>query len=244
MAHDMTSAVRTPGVPLAAALLAALVLAGCQARLTIDITVARDGSGTLTVSLAADDELLEQAGAAGADPLADLAATGRSLEADGWRVTETVHDDGSRTVVLATDFEEPPAFNELAVTLAEALAAPEATLVERLVLEVDEDLVRLDGTVGAVPGPAVAELGLGPAEAVGLLAEHDAFSFDVLVTLPGEVLETNADGTAQPLRWEVAPGERVELHAVAERPPSVGWWLAAAALVLAGSSAWALRRRA
>jgi hypothetical protein len=223
-----------------------LLLAGCQARLVLDLDVTAEGDGELRVTLAADRELLDAAEAAGADPLGDLAATGSALAAEGWEVDETPGAAGGREVTLSAAFDDLAEFNELAATLAEALAAPEVRLIERLALSADADTLRLDGEVGADPRAPVAELGIDRAEAVALLEAHDAFRFEVLATLPGELLDTTAPGTEMPLRWEVPPGETVDIVAVVDRP-STPWWAVATAfaLLLVVAGAWTLiaRRR-
>jgi hypothetical protein len=230
------------------ALLALVVLSACEAQLTIDITVAEGGTGELRLELTADEALEAAAAAAGADPLGALTAAGGDLAAEGWVVTERPTADGGRAVTLAAAFDDPADFDALAAAVADALAAPEVRLVERLTLEQDGALLRLEGVVGAVPGPAVADYGLEPDEAVALLAAHEAFALHVRATLPGEIVETTASDNEVPLVWTAAPGERVTVHAVAEQPGP--WWrhaavLAAVALVMLAllTGALALRRR-
>jgi hypothetical protein len=209
--------------------IAAALLCGCQARLSIDIAVGPRGDGHVTVALTADQALLDRAREAGADPLDDLARAGQRLEPHGWRTTDETGGDGARRVALRVGFDDPDEFNTLMATLAEALDTPEVRLVEYLELRRD-GLFVLDGLVGILPGPAVSEFGLEPAEAVALADEHDAFALEVMAALPGEVLDTTATHGTDPLRWEVRPGEQVGIRAVSE-PASPRWWLAVPAVV-------------
>lgn len=233
-------------------LLLAVLAAGCQARLALDVTVDADGAGTLAVTLAADAALAEQARALGADPLGDLAATGERLTAAGWQVADVGGDGGGRAVTLSARFAGPAEFAQVAGDLADALAAPEVVLLEDLRLAVDEDVVRLEGTAGMVPAAGIAEHGLEPAEAVDLLAAERPLVYEVTVSLAGELLASSAPGATPgdragtPLRWEVQPGQRVALLAVAERPRApLGWLLlpAAGGLALLAGAVLAVRRR-
>lgn len=214
--------------------LAALLVSGCQARLAIELVVDRDGGGVLAVSLGADAELLAQAEAADADPLGDLAAAGAGLADDGWRVDDTIRDDG-RTVRLATGFSSPEELGVLADDLADALAAPEVVPLEDLRVSVEDDVLRLSGVAGLVPTEEVTDLGLQPDQAVELLRDTGAIVYELTATLPGEMLETNADGDGQTVTWRIRPGERMALVAVAQRPGG-DWWL----LTLAGAGGGAL----
>lgn len=236
---------RRAAMRLAAAAVATALTTGCQARLFIDVDVGPDGAGELAVTVAADEALQERAEASGADPLGDLVATGAALRSEGWRTAERV-EDGWRSVRLSARYRDPAAFNDLAAELAEALEAAEASLLEGLALDVGDGRIRLSGTAGLVPTGAVAELGLEPAAAQALLADSDAFLYDVRVHLPGEVLETTAAQGEQPLRWRVEPGRRVQIVAVSEQPSDSAWsglgvvgGLVAAA---AGSLLWWRRR--
>jgi hypothetical protein len=205
-----------------------LLTAGCQAHLSLVITVDADGAGQLAISVRADADLLANAEAAGADPLGDLAATGALLEAEGWRSTDVLADDGARTVTLAAPFDGPEEFNAIAAELTGALGAPELAPLEGLRMDLGEDEIRVSGVAALQPGPAVTELGLQPEQAVAVLQDTDAVVYEVEVVLPGEVLEstTTREDDTGPLRWRVLPGERVEILAVGDRPATPWWFLA------------------
>lgn len=212
-----------------ALLLAVVVCAGCQARLAVDVTVTGDGAGRLAVALSADEELRRRAQEAGADPLDDLARTGEQLEDAGWEVADRTAPDGTRRVTLAAPFADPAAFAALASELQGALDAPELTLLDELAVAVEEDTVAVTGTASLVPTPAITSLGLQPEQAVALIADADAFVYEVRVGLPGEVLRSNGavDAEARTVTWTVAPGETVAIAAVARRPGPPALLLAA-----------------
>ncbi len=216
------------GAQISALLVVAALLSACQARLAVDISVSAQGGGQLAVTLGADPELLRLAEEAGADPLDALLAAGDDLEAEGWAALEATTPDGGREVRLSAEFDDPDEFNALAQALVDALAAPEVRLLDELRLEVTDEELTVAGHASLRPEPAVTEFGLQPDEAVRLLAERDAFAYQVRVVLPGTLLRTTADDAEMPLRWSIPPGEDVEILAVTEAP-GTPWWVAALA---------------
>lgn len=220
----------------------ALLCVGCELRLEVEAAFDRGGGGRLHVALAADEELLERARAAGAAPLDDLVATGQEL-GGRWRVDDTNSDEGIRRVELSARFGGPEEFNRLAGEVSEALAAPELALLGPLTVRLTDDHLVVDGTAGLRPTEEVAELGLTPDEAVTLLREENAFTYEVRVVAPGRVHETTADHRGEGvLAWTVAPGEQVDIHAVAQRPDSPVWPLVIGGIVAALFAALVLRR--
>lgn len=213
----------------------------------MDLDVDRNGAGTLALAVSADAELRDVADDAGADPLEELAAAGRGL-GGSWRVADTSDDEGGRTVRLSTRFDDPGDLERIVDELATALNTDEVALLEDLGVAVTDDQVAVHGAVGARPTRAVRDYGVTPRRAVRLLRRSEAFTYDVRVRLPGEVLESNAAGGSDdgPLRWSVAPGERVELRASSTRPGPP--WLRAALGAGAGGMVaalvlWLLARR-
>jgi hypothetical protein len=222
------SGVRSGLARLLAVGVLALLAAGCQARISLVITVDGDGAGQLAMSVGADAELLRDMSTAGADPLGELAETGEQLAAEGWRTTDVTDAVGGRTVTLAAPFDGPEAFNALAAELSQALAGPELTPIEELRMDLTEEEIRISGAAALQPGPAVAELGMQPEQAVRILRDADAVIYDLEISLPGEVLESTAAPEADvgPLRWRIEPGERVDILAVGDRPMTPWWFLA------------------
>jgi hypothetical protein len=228
-AATLTAVLAVPRVLVAIAL--AALLSACQLRIGVDIAVDPQGSGVLAVTVGADQELIVRAAEAGADPLAVLAQRGQQLSSRGWQVTET-RDERGRSVRLAAGFSGPEEFEALARDLADALAAPEVRLLEPFSLEVADDRLTVRGAASLAPGELV-EPGVNLDELVRRAAEEDAVVYEVRVRMPGEVLEANAaareDGV---LVWTVAPGERVDVLAVGERPRALLLPLAAGLLAL------------
>ena len=162
---------------LAAACLVAL--AGCRVDLGLDVTVDAEGAGSLALRVAPDGELVALATDAGVDPIAQLAAAVDEL--DGWTVEGPTGDPP--VLVLTAGFDDPEELAELSAGLAEAFTAPEATLLEPLALTVTEEELALSGGAALVPGEALVEYGVEPAEAVARLG--DTIAFTVTATFPG-----------------------------------------------------------
>lgn len=212
--------VRIRGVRLVLMVLMVLGCTGCRLGLSVDVNLNRDGGGTLSVAVTADEQLQQQAEQAGVDPLGDLAATAARLRRSGWSVSDATHgESGVRTVALSTDFANADEFNVLARDLAEALAADEVVFLEDLRLDVTEEVLTLQGVAGAEPTPAVRDYGLRPARVVRLVQREDALAYRVRVTVPGQVLRTNGDSPRpQQVSWAVPAGKTVAFTVESARP--------------------------
>jgi hypothetical protein len=131
-----------------AALAFVLALAGCRMDVNVGIDVQEDGSGTVTVAVGVDDELLARVpGAADRVKLEDLRAA-------GWGVTGPAkEDDGNTWVHLSRPFANPTELREI---LGEVngpggpLGAFELTIDE----EWDQTTWTLSGTAGLTGGVA------------------------------------------------------------------------------------------
>jgi len=229
--------------------LCALLLAGCQLRVGINVDIEANGAGRLRVGVAGDRALLRRAAEAGADPLADVAEAGRRLAPDGWVTTDQTAGDGSRRVAIAVDFTDPAELESLTADLAGALDAEEVRLLEPLQLTVDDE-IRVAGGAGLVPTRAVADYGLTRQRAVRLLRDSRALNYRVRLRLPGEVVSSNAPSREEStLTWTVAAGESVRIAAVGTRPRTLWRVLAAGAvggllaLALLSLLLWRRRRR-
>ena len=207
----------------------------------------RDGGGQLAALLTADAEALEQARAAGATPLADLVATGRTLAVEGWRTTSSTAEDGARTVRMETDFADPDGLSELTTDLSGALLGEEGRLVSPFAATVTPETIELTGAAALQPtDEALTSLGLDRPTALAILRE--SFVSQVLVTMPGPV--QRADGARideLTATYVVTPGEAVTIDVSATRPPrfSVLEMVLAGlvAVLLGGLVALGLRRR-
>lgn len=220
----------------------ALLCAGCELHLEVSASIDGDGGGWLQVAVRADADLAQRARDAGADPLGDLAAAGSDL-GGGWRVGDTTDEDGTRTVALSSRFAGPEEFARLTADLAEALAAPELAPLSGMSVAVTDDRLIVEGSANLEPRPGVAELGVTPEQAVALVRDSGAFSYEVRLMLPGAVLGTTADAhDGGVVSWSVPPGERVRIVAVSERPQAPWWPLVASALLGGAIAALVLRR--
>lgn len=181
----------------------AVVVAGCQVRVTTDVAVAPDGSGDVSLTIVVDDELRDALVDAGVDLRAGLeeAAAGAS-----W--TATALDDTDATGVrLTTDFADPAQLGARVDALTAGLAADDGALLRGV------ELVRTeDGGYSFV-----AEAGIDPPRIVGILPlpsgaddEPPAFDGDAL----GEVLAEAGD------RYALAE-LRLTLPTVPEAPGAV-----------------------
>jgi membrane-associated protease RseP (regulator of RpoE activity) len=232
-----------------------VLLAGCQLRVGVELDVRTDGGGTLQATVGADEELLSRARQAGVSPLDRLAEAGRELQAEGWRVRRHDAAGGGREVTLSSEFADPEGLRRLSAELAEGLAAPELRPLEPFTLRLAPDSLTVAAAAGLEPTEVVTELDLQPAEAVDQLARRDAVAYDVMVSLPGEVVEANADrrrasaadGATTRLMWRIRPGESQRIRAVGTRPSSTPWPLVAggatAAVVVAALAGWWVARR-
>ena len=225
------------------AVLLALLCSACKLELAVDVEARRDGSGTLAVSLAADDAALAAAQRAGASPLDDLREAGESLQ--GWAVDDRARDDG-RKVVLSSTFADAAELERLTTDLARSLNAAEATLLQPFALQLSGGAITIDGEASLEPGAAVRDYGLAPQQVVRRLEQQDLVDYEVRVTFPGPV--TDAGGgvvEGRTVSWDVEPGETVGVRATARRPPHPAVLVAAGAAggLLAALAGWWLWRR-
>lgn len=243
---------------------AAVLLAGCELTLDIDVAVDGEAGGWLAVALSADAELQQIAEQAGADPLTRMAQRVRDLEAE-WQVSEEVEQtDGRRTVSLRSEFASPEEFAVRYGEMVDALDAPEARLLGPLSLAVDEeaDLISLTGELPLeVTQVAAEEFATDVADLTARL--DGVVTSGLTVTTPGAVVRTNAaqvvvDGqtVAEPypdapatLSWQTRPGAVTAVSATFERGGldllRLGLLVGAGvgALLLIGGGVLAQRRR-
>lgn len=206
-----------------------VLLAGCEARVAVDVTLNRDGGGELALALATDPELDARARAAGADPVEAVAETGRALAPRGWRTTVDRDEAGAR-VLLRRAFGSPAELEALTRELAEGLEAPEVAPLQPFLVTVEDERLHFSGGASLVLTRAVEEHGLLAADAVGAL--DGAVDYRVTATFPGEVLEASGQAEGRTVTWVVRPGHEQALTAVAVRPgPALGPYLAAGALL-------------
>lgn len=256
-------------VALATCLL--LAATACQVRTEVAIDVEPDGSGVVTVSVSFDGTAARRLG----DPGTGLRLD--DLRDAGWEFDLPVgDDDGGFTLIARRGFAAP---GQLATVLAEVggAAAEDGTpgVFSDVHLGLDDGFGRTDyefaATVHLTGNPeqfSDAELAAAldglplartPEELVAAGAlDPDGITLKVLVSLPGDDLDTNGDveddrrgaGESAAWRFSVTGGEPTAEELVASSAAVRGrtWWLVGiAAVALAGAAVTAtvglVRRR-
>jgi hypothetical protein len=206
------------------------VLAGCRLDVAVDMVVEPDGTGTLSVVVTADPELV-----AAAPDIADELATD-DIRAAGWAIDGPVPTPaGGSIVTLSHEFSSAeeatnllqsigPPFNQMSVTRNASGDDTTTRLSGLLGLPdgfetfADEALIT---AVGAVPfADEIAAAGATPASALGAT---------ITVALPGELDESQSNGTELGdgrLEWVVPfDGSVLDWRAVTVQSPGDDrWW--------------------
>lgn len=219
-------------LPLVAALV--VLTAACRLETNVIIDVNDDGSGTITTELGLNQEmqdLLESFG--GSDDLLS------GLDLGDGTPTET-RVEGDMTFFAATQEFASPAEVQSVLDQNQDQAS-----FEEFQLSVDEEgalLIARTGPLSDQDGVDLESIPFDPAELT------DAFSANILVNLPGEVTEHNADevladGT---LRWAISLTDPLDIQAESSFGGGGVPWLPigiAALIVLGGGAALAMRNR-
>ncbi len=213
------------------------VLGACQLQLDVDVTVEEDGSGTIEVVAALDDDAVRRLGG-------DLAAVVDldGLRSDGWTVDGPSRDDDGQTRLrLRRAFEDPQGATDALAELSGAGGPFQGLTVER-----DRSLTRTEwrftGELDLGRGAGAAPVDLDDEQLEALQRQLGAslgrlVQVRVRVRLPGDVesnATTKADNGAV---WQAAFGaEPIELEATGTETRTgvlaVGGLLAAALVVL------------
>jgi hypothetical protein len=188
-----------------AAALAVLVAAGCEMRTTVEIAVAEDGSGTVTVVVELDAEALDRVPDLDADRTSDVADLGAlvrtdDLEAAGWTVAEPVgSDDGGATLRVSRAFGTPAeaeqildeltgpdgALRDLAVDRSTSFGRTDVGVTGRIDLSGGLEAFGDDGLAFALEGEPLGEDAAAIEARIGRpLAE--AVTFEVITDIDGE----------------------------------------------------------
>lgn len=227
---------------------ALFVLAGCRVDVTVDIDVAPDGTGTLTVTLVADAELVDQVPDLAQQIVLD------DVVAAGWAVDGPAPtDDGGLRLSLSNDFRGNDEATNLLRSLGPPFNSPELgrgvngdvtnnslsmtlSLPDGFAEFADDELV---AAVGAVPfADDIAASGATPANALGVVVRAD---------LPGRLdddrtlNETALDDGR--LQWTASfePGAALEVTAFTEQAPETegrGWARPLSVAALIALIAW------
>ncbi|MBI5089317.1 MAG: hypothetical protein HZB15_10795 [Actinobacteria bacterium] len=188
------------------ALLAALLVAGCRVDVTVDVAMVQNGSGTVTVTITADRQVVDQAPGLAADLRLD------DLEDAGWTTEGPVGtDEGGLSITLARTFDTP----EQATAIVASLNGPdgpfEALLFTREASKTAIEYrmagtIQVDGLLGFADPDLIEAVGATPyldaIEERGYTVD-DAVGLTFHATLPGVVRETTATERSFPLTWTV-----------------------------------------
>jgi hypothetical protein len=211
------------------------VTSACRAEVNVLLDVEAEGAGTVTAEVGLDDELLElmEEFAGGPDELLDQLPEGMDAE--------TRREEDMTFYSVTEPFDDP---DDL-LQRAGALEGFETTF-EQFDLVVEDGAATLDATIATADASEALDGlgGLGGLQDIG----EDILSSSLVVALPGEVVETNADETLSDgrLRWDIPLlGGSVDVMAVTESGGG-GLPFVVIALVLAvvvAGAAWWLSRR-
>jgi hypothetical protein len=158
----------------------AIVLAGCRIETNVILDIEEDGSALVGAEIGYDEEfrqLLEQSGANPDDLFADLPAIGEDVV-----TTERVEGDMTFQGVVSS-------VDDLSTV---AVESTELEAFSAFSYAFDEDGATLSATVSAgdtgIGGGDLEELGFDPSQLT-----DEFFSANVVITMPGDVTENNAD---------------------------------------------------
>lgn len=227
-----------------------LLLAGCTVNVGLDTQVETDGSGTVSVRLAADQELQDAlSGAAGGlgslgslldifGGLGDLTGLPGSVdelfdtilgEIPGeWEVERGTDDDGTKWLAMTRPFASPEELEEILASSALSSVVD----IENLTLTRDEGVFStktLFSTTADVGG-AMSQLGEAAVDLpLDLLGQ--VLVIENRLTLPGTIGDNNADEVqGNTLVWNVGTSGAREMHA-----ESVAYnWAAIVGIIVAG----------
>ena len=186
--------------------LAAIVMTACRVDVAVDVTMNQNGSGTITVAVTADQQLVQQApGLAGDLRLDDLTRA-------GWTTDGPIGTpDGGLSIELRHTFDTP----EQATALVASLNGPNgpfrAVLFTRQAHERSieyrvDGRARVDGVTGFADPELLDAVGATPYAAEIESADmtpDEAIGLTFTVILPGLVDETTAEAEQSPLSWTI-----------------------------------------
>lgn len=183
------------------------LLSGCRVDVTAEVAMKSDGSGTLTVTLTADAEVVQAAGGLDGDLRFD------DLEAVGWRTEgPTVNDDGGLQVVLTHSFSAPGEATALLASLNGSDGPFKSVLLTRT--RTDQAITFTMNGSGRVDAGLAAFADAGLVAAVGAtpyaddiaavgLSQSDAVVVTLRISLPGAVVNSTGTPDGGALTWVV-----------------------------------------
>lgn len=192
----------------------ALLAVACRAEVNVLVDINQDRSGSATFEFGLDDEfknLIESSGGSTEDLLADV-----NLAAEGGEATTRTEGDMTYTGVRKdfTDVDEI-----LGDLTGETNSDGPFTDFS---FDMDDKTAELTATISA-PEQDAGDLPIDPSTIT-----DDIFSSNFILSMPGNVVEHNADEVLPDgrLRWDLPIlGGTKEVHAVSEFGGSSLWWL-------------------
>lgn len=225
--------------------LAALVLAaGCQLDVALDVEVASDGSGLVTVGIGLDAAGLARAGNLDQQLRVD------DLKAAGWTVSGPTPEGATTWVRASKPFADPAQANQV---IAE-VAGPDGPF-QGFAVAVDDGLggttYRVTGTIDLADGPAMFS---DPALAAALEGDPFGGTLDAIVQQEGRSVADMVDvqvgvrlpGMSEPqvVTAGFADATPVAVDVSSTQGGLLRWWVVAAVLALALVTTVVLRRAA
>lgn len=212
--------------------LVAVALTGCRLGVSAQIEVARDGSGEAVLVVSLDEALLSELDELAIDPTAELTAVAAAVPT--WDLSRTTDGDGGLVLTLRRPADDPQELTDAFRELTAGLTDTDPALAVDLDVDVDDaGAAEVSGTVQLrTPiGPGVVTDEAAAAELAALAA--DTVDATLVVTLPGEITDSDADEVeGARATWTVPPGEPRTVQATAAAPSS--WSPEQLAAVVAG----------
>lgn len=202
---------------------AALVLAACRAESNIVINIEEDGSATISAEIGFDQEMMDLV-AQGGDP-EELLTQDLPPEAEGFEPYSRVDGDMNYYGFSGSvDDLENNAFLELGDFASDFAEFSYTTDGGQSTLEAS--------IVSADIGGGLGDLPIDPTDITG-----DIFSANLIVSMPGTVIEHNADEvlTDGSLVWGIPLTGAIDVYAVSETSSGSAswiWWVIIGVLVI------------
>jgi hypothetical protein len=217
---------------------AALVLTACKAESNIIIDIEEDGSATVSAEIGFDEEMLGLLSQSGGDP-EDIFSEELPPDAEGFEAYSRT--DGDMTY-YGFSGEIDDLENNTFLDLGQDFAADFAEFS----YTTDEDTATLSASIASADiGGGLGDLPIDPTDITG-----DIFSANLIVSMPGSVVEHNADEVRNDgsLVWNIPLTGSIDVFAESNTGSGTSawvWWLLLGVLtigIIAGIAAVILSR--
>lgn len=186
----------------------ALLLAGCRAEVRLLLDVTENGSGTLAAEVGINNQLKDLIEQLGGDT--DKIISGLNLGLVGEAATRVEGDMTIYTTTVAFDDE---------MKIADAAAGHFTSMK----LEVTDKGAQLEATLDLVGDLDLSQFPVSPDS-----IDPDTFEAHILVALPGDLIDHNADEVLPDgrLSWSIPLNDELYVYANTEYPKTAfPWWL-------------------